>query len=267
MTTVPTVSFRGVLRSERIKVTTLRSTMWLAGLAVVLSAGFMGLIVFGVAVANDEGDAAIAAATTETFGTTPTLGAIVFAFAIVQVIVALLGTLVVSSERASGLITATVPAVPKRLPIVAAKLLVVAVVSVAIGLATAITAFLIAEPAFSANGHPQSLTDPASVRAIVGGALYIGVAGMLGSNIAFLLRNPLAAAAAAVGLLLVVPSIVQLVPVVGAPIAAALPAALGGRLYSPGAGWSDQLIGLGGLAAWAGITTIIASVSFARRDV
>jgi ABC-2 type transport system permease protein len=257
-----------LVRSERIKLTSIRSTRWTAALAVALSAAFVGLMAFGLSAAELDGAAGLEEMILQTFGPTPTLGAIGYALLFAPAFIGLLGALIVSTERGNGLLSVTVAAVPRRGLIVAAKLLVSTVVSLAIGAAIIAVSYAIAEPAFVANGFPATVVDAASLQVLVGGAIYLALLGTLSTGIAFLFRSTAAAAGAVLVLLLVLPGFVQLVPVVGPVIASALPTALGARLFLPSGGdWMSPLVGLAGLVAWAAITAIAARVTFSRSDV
>lgn len=258
-----------LLRSERIKLTSIRSTRWTVASAVGLSAAFVALMAIGLMAAELEGSVGLEEMIRQTFGPTPTLGAIGYALLFAPAFIGILGALVVSTERSHGLLTVTVAAVPQRRLIVAAKLLVSTLVSLGLGAVIVGVSYAIAEPAFVANGLPVTVVGPATVQVVAGGAIYLALLGTISTGIAFLFRSTAAAVGAVLVLLLVLPGFVQLIPVIGAPLASSLPTALGARLFMPvGDGdWITLVVGLAGLVAWAAAAVVAASVAFSRSDV
>src|SRR5687767_7558368 len=110
------VTLPRVVRMEWIKFWTLRSTVYTLAITVLLLIGF-GAIISGVIGsgegpdANDFGDA-----------TSVSLGGVTFA----SLAVATLGVLMSAGEYATGTIRATLAAVPARLPVLWAKVVVFA---------------------------------------------------------------------------------------------------------------------------------------------
>src|SRR5688572_15962674 len=103
------VRFSGVLRSEWIKLRSLRSTVWSYAMLVLVSLGL----------------AAIMAATLNSVATGPVpedaqvsilMQVSSFPVALGQLIVAVLGVLLISGEYGTGMIRSTFSAVPRRLP-------------------------------------------------------------------------------------------------------------------------------------------------------
>ncbi|GAA1416924.1 ABC transporter permease subunit [Agrococcus citreus] len=257
-----------VLRAERIKLGSIRSTRWAAILAVVLSAGFTGLMAVGLFSAETEPGVDVDRLVAETFGPVPTLGAIGFAMLFAPALVGVLGALVVSSERGTGLIAATLSAVPRRSLVLGAKLIASTALSFALGLTTGLASFGIAEPAFRALGVAPTALGPVVVQVVLGGALYLALVGAISTAVAFLFRSSAAAVGAVLVLLLVLPGIVQLVPVIGARLATLLPTALGARLFVPveDGAWATLLPSVLGLLAWTAAAASAAAVRFARSD-
>ena len=258
-----------ILRSERIKLTSIRSTRWTAALTVLLSAAFVALMALGLAAAENDEAAGLEEMILRTFGPTPTLGAIGYALVLAPALIGLFGALVVSTERSNGLLSVTVGAVPARRLILAAKLLISTVVSFLIGVVVVAVSYAIAEPAFVANGFPVTVLDSATLQVLAGGAIYLALVGTLSTGIAFLFRTTAGAVGAVLVLLLVVPGFIQLVPVVGPVIAAGMPTALGAKLFMPSTdgNWMTPVIGLAGLIGWAAAAAIAARITFSRSDV
>jgi ABC-type transport system involved in multi-copper enzyme maturation permease subunit len=154
-------------------------------------------------------------------------------FYLAQLAVGTLGVLYVTGEYSTGLIRATLAAVPIRTPVWAGKIAVLAVAVFLITLAASFVAFLGGQAVLSNYqvalqapkgigvagqlfGTPHSLgvpiSHPGSVRAIFGAALYITGVGLLGLGCGFIVRNTGAAIATLFGLLLVLPLLAQALP-------------------------------------------------------
>ncbi|BDZ46233.1 ABC transporter permease subunit [Naasia aerilata] len=262
------VSFAGVLRSERIKLTSLRSTVWTVLSAVAGSVGFAGLIVLGILVAPAEGGDAgeIVAAT---FGERPALGAIGFVVLIAQLLVAVLGVLVVSAERSSGLLAATVAAVPRRTPILAAKLVVSGVASFAVGLVIGVATWLVVQPSLPTIGKPAWEVDAGTLQVVLGTALYLAMISVLSTALGSLFRSSAAGLGLVLGVLLLLPGVLPMIPLVGGGLAQILPSAAGMLLFQPfdQVGWGAILAGLAILLAWVGAAAAGAAVLWKKRDI
>src|SRR5687767_12068559 len=88
-------SLAHVLRAERIKLTTIRSTVWAMILTVVLSAGFVALMAVGLVAAPVEEGVDLDEMIRTTFGSTPTLGAIGYALLFAPALIGVLGALII----------------------------------------------------------------------------------------------------------------------------------------------------------------------------
>lgn len=213
--------------SEWIKFRSLRSTWWSIGVALLISVG-LGIL-FSDLRGNDI-------ATHGGFETDPTAVSL-RGFYLAQLAVGVLGVLYVTGEYSTGMIRATLSAVPRRVPVWVAKIAVFAGVIFLITLVAAFVAFLGGQAAlgsyhvhsgtfgprggiaFAPSSAPGtlhslgvSLAHPGSVRAIFGAALYMMGVGLLGLGCGFIIRNVGGAIAALFGLLLVLPLLAQALP-------------------------------------------------------
>jgi ABC-type transport system involved in multi-copper enzyme maturation permease subunit len=140
--------------------------------------------------------------------------------------------LVISSEYTTGQIRASLGAVPQRRIMLAAKVIVFAVVTFVVGLIACLSAFAIGQSIFTAKNAGVSLGDPGVLRAVIGGALYLAVLGVLGIGLGAILRRTAGAIATLVGLLLVLPILVNFLP---SPwnddVGKYLPAQAGGAIF------------------------------------
>jgi ABC-2 type transport system permease protein len=129
-----------------------------------------------------------------------------------QIAMGVLGVLIVSSEYSSGMIRATLAAMPRRRLVLVAKMIVLAVVSLIAGIASCFAAFFAFEALRVGNGMSATFSDPGVLRAVIGGGLYLGVVGLFGMGLAAIIRNPGGSIAALLGLLFVPGLLINLLP-------------------------------------------------------
>lgn len=273
------LTFAGVLRSEWIKLRSVRSTLWCYALIVVLTIG-LALLLAGVP-RNPPGTTAAPAATLTAAAqqaswiSDATLG-INFA----QLVIAVLGALVITGEYGTGMIRSSFSAVPARLPVIFAKTLVFGVVSFLVSLFSLVVAALVIVPVLQGRDIHPDLGDGAAWLALIGGAGYLALVGVIALGIGLLVRNSAAGIAAAVGLLLVVPIILRVVAGVTSAVwpgnvASFLPSEAGGTLFAypvtaPAAAAGvvvlDSWQSLAVLIGWAVVVLFAGCVLVKRRD-
>jgi ABC-2 type transport system permease protein len=200
------VNFARVLRSEWTKLRTLRSTLWSLLAAVIAMAGL---------------GPAVAAVQMSRWSHMPlddrlrfdSIDSGVGGYHGAQLAIGVLGVLVITGEYATGMIRSSLMAVPRRLPVLWAKLAVFATVTFSLMLAaTAISFFAV--QAIVAQHHQQvTLGAPHALRAVIGTALFLTVLGVLAVGLGGLVRNTAGGIASVVGVLFVLPGIVALLPV------------------------------------------------------
>ena len=254
------VSFRHVLASEWVKFWSLRSTLLTLLATVAIMIGIGALAAWAVDSSWDDLNAAERA----TFNTIdPALVGVNLA----QLAVGVLGVLMVTGEYATGMIRATLTAVPTRLPVLLAKAGLYAVVTFVVTAAASLVAFLVAQPFFGSRGVGLGVAELPG--ALLGTAGYLTAIAVLAVALGFLLRSTAGGIATLFGLLLVVP-----------PIAHFLPASWQDHLlpYLPNyAGTAVTTVNVspellsptGGalvLAAWALVPLAGAAVALRRRD-
>jgi len=193
-----------VILSEWIKLRSLRSTLFALLAAVVLTVG-LGVLITGLR-ANDFNQNGPPGPHFD--ATLVSLRGIYLS----QLPVGVLGVLVITGEYATGMIRATLAAVPRRLPVLWAKALVFAVVVFVVGGIASLLAFVGGQAMLSGAGIHVGLGSPGAARAVLGGALYLTVVGLLGVGLGFLIRNTAGAIATLFGLLLVLPAIANALP-------------------------------------------------------
>ncbi len=185
--TAPTIhrlTFGGVLRSEWIKLRSLRSTLWCYLIIVVLTIG-LGLLIAGALPAPTTGTPTPSHDVQQsTWVTVSTLG---IGFA--QLVSAVLGALVITGEYGTGMIRSTFAAVPKRLPAIVAKALVFAVTTFVVALVGLVITALAAAPLLPAKGITPDFGDGKVWLALVGGAGYVALIGLLAFGIGLIIRE------------------------------------------------------------------------------
>jgi ABC-2 type transport system permease protein len=195
--------FAGILRSESRKLHTVRSTVWALLAAVtfnVVTAALLGVLLPGHLSAHQK--AAIDSVRVSLGG-----------LHLSQIAIGLLGVLAVTSEYSSGMIRATLAAVPRRRLMLTAKALVLTAVAAATGIAACLAAYLV----FQAFLPPRdamrtTLADPGVLRALTGAGLYLTVLALLGFGLGTVLRSSAGAVAVLFGVLFVPSLLVALLP-------------------------------------------------------
>jgi ABC-2 type transport system permease protein len=198
-------SLGNVIRSEWTKIWSVRSTLWTLLILIVATVGFSVLASWGTTANLNQLNAHDRATLDPTYTSMAglTLG---------QLAIAVLGVLIVTTEYSTGGVKATFTAVPNRLRVLLAKGIVFAVIATVVGMITAFAAFYAAEPFWSHYHLAVQISDPGVLRAVIGSGLYVLASGLFGFALGAVIRHTAGAITAAVGLLLVVPPLTQLLP-------------------------------------------------------
>jgi ABC-type transport system involved in multi-copper enzyme maturation permease subunit len=194
-----------VLYSEWIKLRTLRSTFFTLAAAVVALIGLGAL--FSTFTASHW--ASMPADERATFD--PALTSL-RGFFLAQLAIGVLGVLMITGEYSTGMIRASLAAVPRRLPVLWAKAGLYAVVVWVVMTAGALIAFVLGQALLSSQHLGTSLGDPGVIRVVLGVGLYLTVVGLLGVAIGAVIRNTAGGIATVFGLLLVVPVLAEALP-------------------------------------------------------
>jgi ABC-2 type transport system permease protein len=128
-----------------------------------------------------------------------------------QLAVGVAGVIAISGEYATGMIRATLAAVPRRLPVLWAKLSVFATVTLVLMTLGSFAGFL-AGNAILAQHWDFALSDPGVLRAVFGTAAGLTAVCLLGTGLGFILRNTAAAISTLFLILLVLPLFGQFAP-------------------------------------------------------
>jgi len=228
----------GAIRSEFTKLRSVRSTYWTIAAMFIVSVGVAAIAGFGIAnnIHNNPWDKA---------GTDATQASLIAFFEIGQLIIAVLGALTITSEYSTGMIRTSLTSMPRRGTVYAAKLIVFSTVTLIVSMITSFVAFFVGQAAMSGSGVSASLfhsvTIPAGVNmspgpagpngppnyqfigtivispgtvltAIIGCALFVTVVAVIAFALGAIIRHTAGAITAAIGLMFVLPIIIQILP-------------------------------------------------------
>lgn len=196
-----------VLHSEWTKLRSVRSTAW------TLLALFVVTVGFGVLISWLTSHYWSQASLSDKLNFDPTSTSL-SGLAFGQLAIAVLGAMMISSEYSTGGIRTSLTAVPNRMRLLGGKAGVFLVTAFVAGLITSFVAFFAGQAFFAAPGGPMSasLSDPAVLRAVFGGALYITASGLFGLSCGVLLRHTAGAITVAVAFLFVIPIVLAAIP-------------------------------------------------------
>ena len=257
--------FSRVLRSEWTKLRTVRSTIWSLVLLVVLTLGFTVLITGLTASQWSKADFSSRASIVAD-PTSMILGA---GFQLSQLTVCVLGVMVIASEYSTGMIRASLLAVPKRTPMLAAKAIVFSALVFVVGELAAFPSFFIGAAILRSHA-PVAIDDPGVLRAVIGAGLYVAVLGLFSLAIAAMIRHTAGAIAIVIGFVLVLAPLAQLLPgSVGKHIHAYLPSEAGHLIGQAHQGVHDLLSpwqGFGVFCLWTAVLLGAATYLLQHRD-
>ncbi len=198
----------GLLTAEWTKIRSVRSTMWSLLAFVVVAIGFSALIAAVIANTwNSPGNHP----NHVTLLTDPTAVLFGAGFGLGQLAICVLGVIVISGEYSTGAIRASLLAVPRRIPVLAAKAAVFALLDLVVSAITVFAVFFITT-AILRSHVAITLSQPGITRACVGGVLYLTVLGLFALAVGGLIRHTAGAIATVIALVLVVPPLISLIP-------------------------------------------------------
>jgi ABC-2 type transport system permease protein len=249
-----------VVRAEWTKLRTQPSAYWSLLVAVILVVGF-GIGYSLLRVARPPHGSEIASFDPAAIS----LSGVQLA----QIAVGVLGVLLVTSEYATGLIRTTFAAVPRRLPMLWGKAVVLAAATTAVSLPAAFAAFASGQSILSRQHLSVPLSQPGVARAVIGSALYLAVVGLLGLGLGALIRNAAGGIAALFGLLYGLPLAAGFLPAsMAADLTKFLPAGAGQAVATvqPDPTMLHPWTGFGVLCAYAAVLLAISAARMRRGD-
>jgi ABC-2 type transport system permease protein len=257
------LSFVRLVRSELIKLVTLRSPWWSIAVVAVLSIGMSLLMAFaltGIPGAPPEAMEDLA------------LRVILIPTSFTVLLAVILGSIQVTGEYSTGMMRSTLTAAPGRLGTLLAKAVVIAAfvfvsTLVVFALAAAATA-----PIVGGAGAGLDIADPGAwLPGLAAGAFTMAVISVIGVGAGYLLRNGPGAIALGVGIVFVLPLVPAFFP--ASPgwewihdVAQYLPTNAGQALMFPGGSALEPAIAALTLVAWAVLSLGAGAAVLRSRD-
>ena len=240
-----------VVRSEWMKFRSLRSTLYTLLAAVALTVG-IGALFSAVTASQYHTFSAADKATFSPISTSLTgISFAVVAFGV-------LGVLLMSGEYSTGMIRSSLTAVPRRLPVLWGKLAVFAGAIFSVSLVTSFISFFVGQALLSSHHLSVALTAPDALRSVIGAALYVTVAGMIGVALGGLLRNTAAGISTFAAAFFVIPPLTGLLPAsVSDHLSQYLPSNAGEALWGGTRGVTNVLSPWTGFAVLCGYAVIL----------
>jgi hypothetical protein len=197
--------FRDVARSEWTKLRSVKSTYWTVLTALILGIGLGAAISAGNASSYHD----MSIQDQALFDPTSLSTAGLF-FA--QLALGVLAILVMTSEYSTGTIRTTIAAVPQRGYTLAAKSLLVGLMSLVLATGIAFAAFFICHSIFAHYDLAVSINTPGVLRAVIGAGLYIGVLTLFAIGLGTIIRHTAGAITALVAIVFIIPIVSNLLP-------------------------------------------------------
>ncbi len=240
-----------VIRSEWMKFRSLRSTLYTLLAAVALTIGIGALFSAVTASQYHTFSAADKAAFSPVSTSLTGISFAVVAFGV-------LGVLLMSGEYSTGMIRASLTAVPRRLPVLWGKLAVFAGAIFSVSLVASFISFFLGQALLSSHHLGVAITAPDALRSVIGAALYVTVAGLIGVALGALFRNTAAGIATFAGVFFVIPPLATLLPAsVSSHVVQYLPSNAGEVLWGGTHGVTNALSPWTGFAVLCGYAVIL----------
>jgi ABC-2 type transport system permease protein len=259
-------SWPGLLRAEWTKIRSVRSTIWSLAAFMVVAIGFSAIIALVVSntwnsPGNQGGHVQL-----HTDPTSVLYGA---GFGFGQLALCVLGVIVITSEYSTGAIRSSLLAVPRRLPMLAAKAIVFAALELMVSVITVFAVFFLSTSILHSH-IVITLGQPGVLRATIGGILYLIVLGLFAMAIGGLIRHTAGAIATVIGLVIVVPPLISLIPgTIANHIHGYFPTVAGqlvGQTIQESGDVLSPWQGFGVFCLWTAVLLAACSVLLVRRD-
>jgi ABC-2 type transport system permease protein len=259
--------FGHLMAAEWTKIRSVRSTVWTLLLFVVITIGLTTLLSWLITSSWTGPHAASRDASVSLDPVGFILGA---GLNLGQLTICVLGVLVISTEYSTGVIRASLLAVPKRLPMLAAKGVVLAALLFVAAEVVCFCSFFIGSTILHSR-VPVSLSDHNVLRAVIGAGLALTVLGLFSMAIGLLIRHTAGAITTAIGVVFVLPILAGLLPDSwGAHVNGYLPeqaAQLVAQAHPPAGGnvlsaWQ----GFGVFCLWTVVLLVAGAILLRRRD-
>ncbi|MFT8355732.1 MAG: hypothetical protein ABF780_03890 [Bifidobacterium aquikefiri] len=221
------LTWQGLITSEWIKMRTRVSTYWLGGIGIIM------MIAMAVTSAIQSIGGNVSASSVMTMATGGVVGA--------QFCAMLLGVFAISDEYHTGQIRTTFNAVPKRIPVLAAKATTVAIASFILTFAS-ITVSLIVAHILSGRGLSFGYFTLDILRMYIGAPLYMAFITIISLMVGAVIRKSTGSISVILLILWALPGSAVMLPAsIAGIVAAFMPSTVGSALYGSSSGGSDQV--------------------------
>jgi ABC-2 type transport system permease protein len=258
--------FGNLMAAEWTKIRSVRSTVWTFIIFTVVTIGFSALLAWLTA---SHWNGPHAAARNAQYLSDPVGTMLDVGVFLGQLVICVLGVLVISSEYSTGVIRASLLAVPRRLHMLAAKIVVFTALLFVVAEIVCFCSFFVSSSILHSH-IPVALSDPNVTRAVIGAGLYLTVIGLFALGIGALIRHTAGAIATSIGAMFLLPIIGPLLPDSwGAHINAYLPEQAGAVITKTNQDASQLLSawqGFGVLCIYAVVLLAAAGYLLNRRD-
>jgi ABC-2 type transport system permease protein len=131
---------------------------------------------------------------------------------VAQLAAGVLGILAATGEYASGMIRSTLVAVPRRGLVLAAKAVVIGLVTLVIGEVMAVATFLAGQAVLHGPAPHATLGEPGVLRAVLMAGAYLPLIALVGLGLGIMARRAAVAISALVGVIFVLPIVTLPLP-------------------------------------------------------
>lgn len=258
------LAFHRILLSEWTKLRSVRSTKWSLVAAFLLTIAFP--VIFSFVTRSHWGSMS----PSDRASRHP-LDIALAGVNVAQLAIAVLGVLLISAEYSTGSIRSTFTAVPRRLPVLWAKVLDYAVVTFVLMVPAVLVSFFASQAIV--HTIPQlkmSFTEAGVARSVLGGALYVVLVGIFALAIGAIVRNTAGGIATFAAIFFVLPPLMFTLPTSwNNAISQYLPSEAGRQVFAlhHAAHTLTPLTGGLVLVAYCAAALAIAAVLLVRKDV
>jgi ABC-type transport system involved in multi-copper enzyme maturation permease subunit len=196
----------GTLHSEFTKIRSVRSTYW--SLILLVLAGFAWTVADCLGTAYKWPHMAAQ----DKIGFDATQTSITGVALLGQLVILVLGTLALTSEYSTGMISTSLAVMPRRAVLYWSKAAVFAAVSVVIAVATSLAVFLVGQSLLHSTGESASLSQPGALRAVLLTGLFVALSGAMAYGLGAIVRNTAGGITASFGLVFLLPQLAKALP-------------------------------------------------------
>lgn len=266
----PKLTFGGILKSERIKLSSLRSIRVTLLITLLASVGLSLLSAWAMKSSFSYEGLDTAALPVEALHSY-LLTVSTFASPFLALIFGVLGVFVISSEYSSGMILSSLSAVPRRTPMYFGKAIVLAVVSAVTALLLVVLGLVIGIAFLPASA--AEVFSATVLTGVFGAVVYLVCVALLGFSLAAVLRSTAGGISVIAGLIFVLPIGLQFLSMTGwewvPTVSRFLPMSLGSTLSAGDIATSTDPTYWGAMLAialWAAVPMALGLLVLKTRD-